>query len=308
MSDLIVDENEVIKTRGFSPEQRAQALIEALPYIQRFRRSIVVVKLGGNAMVDPDLFRTFAEDIVLLRSVGLQPVVVHGGGPQIGALLKRLGKESEFKDGLRVTDAETLDVARMVLVGKVGRDIVAALNTQGAAAVGISGEDAGLILAAARNSDLGFVGDVVGVKVDIIHRLLDQRFIPVVSTIGSDGKGQAYNINADSVASALAGALEAEKVIYLTDIAGLMMDIDDPASLIARSSVSELNHLKAEGVINGGMVPKVQACIDAVQGGAGSAHMLDGRIPHVLLLELFTDGGIGTMVTADPEPTHLHEV
>ncbi len=308
MSEPIVDENEVIKTRGFSPEQRAQALIEALPYIQRFRRSIVVVKLGGNAMVDPELFRTFAEDIVLLRSVGLQPVVVHGGGPQIGALLKRLGKESEFRDGLRVTDAETLDVARMVLVGKVGRDIVAALNTQGAAAVGISGEDAGLILAAARNSDLGFVGDVVGVKVDIIHRLLDQRFIPVVSTIGSDGKGQAYNINADSVASALAGALEAEKVIYLTDIAGLMMDVADPTSLIARSSVSELNSLKAQGVIAGGMVPKVQACIDAVKGGAGSAHMLDGRIPHVLLLELFTDGGIGTMVTADPEPTHLHEV
>ena len=308
MNEPIVDENEVIKTRGFSPEQRAQALIEALPYIQRFRRAIVVVKLGGNAMVDPELFRTFAEDIVLLLSVGLQPVVVHGGGPQIGALLKRLGKVTEFKDGLRVTDAETLDVARMVLVGKVGRDIVAALNAQGAAAVGISGEDAGLILAAARNSELGFVGDVVGVKVDIIHRLLDQRFIPVVSTIGSDGKGQAYNINADSVASALAGALEAEKVIYLTDIAGLMMNVEDPTSLIARSSVSELSELKAEGVISGGMVPKVQACIDAVKGGAGSAHMLDGRIPHVLLLELFTDGGIGTMVTADPEPVHLHEV
>ncbi len=308
MNEPIVDEDEVIKTRGFSPEQRAHALIEALPYIQRFRRSIIVVKLGGNAMVDPDLFRTFAEDIVLLRSVGLQPVVVHGGGPQIGALLKRLGKVSEFKDGLRVTDAETLDVARMVLVGKVGRDIVAALNTQGAAAVGISGEDAGLILAAARHSDLGFVGDVVDVKVDIIHRLLDQRFIPVVSTIGSDGKGQAYNINADSVASALAGALEAEKVIYLTDIAGLMMDIEDPSTLIARSSVSELKELKAEGIISGGMVPKVQACIDAVNAGAGSAHMLDGRIPHVLLLELFTDGGIGTMVTADPEPVHIHEV
>ena len=308
MNEPIVDEDEVIKTRGFSPEQRAHALIEALPYIQRFRRSTIVVKLGGNAMVDPDLFRTFAEDIVLLRSVGLQPVVVHGGGPQIGALLKRLGKVSEFKDGLRVTDAETLDVARMVLVGKVGRDIVAALNTQGAAAVGISGEDAGLILAAARHSDLGFVGDVVDVKVDIIHRLLDQRFIPVVSTIGSDGKGQAYNINADSVASALAGALEAEKVIYLTDIAGLMMDIEDPSTLIARSSVSELKELKAEGIISGGMVPKVQACIDAVNAGAGSAHMLDGRIPHVLLLELFTDGGIGTMVTADPEPVHIHEV
>ncbi len=308
VDEVVVDEQEVIAARGFSPEQRTRALIEALPYIQRFRNAVVVVKLGGNAMVDPDLFRTFAEDIVLLRSVGLQPVVVHGGGPQIGALLRRLGKESEFRDGLRVTDAETLDVARMVLVGKVGRDIVAALNTQGAAAVGISGEDAGLILAAARNSDLGFVGDVVGVKVDIIHRLLDQRFIPVVSTIGSDGKGQAYNINSDTVTAALAAALEAEKVIYLTDIAGLMMDVEDPSSLIARSTVSELEQLKADGVISGGMVPKVQACIDAVVGGALSAHMLDGRIPHVLLLELFTDSGIGTMVTADPEPVQLHEV
>ncbi len=308
LDQTVIDEQAVIASRGFSPEQRAQALIEALPYIQRFHDAVVVVKLGGNAMVDPDLFRTFAEDIVLLRSVGLQPVVVHGGGPQIGALLKRLGKESEFRDGLRVTDAETLDVARMVLVGKVGRDIVAALNTQGAAAVGISGEDAGLILAAARNTELGFVGDVVGVKVDIIHRLLHERFIPVISTIGSDGKGQAYNINADSVASALAGALEAEKVVYLTDISGLLMDIDDPTTIIARTSVSELNQLKAKGIISGGMVPKVQACIEAVEGGAGSAHMLDGRIPHVLLLELFTDGGIGTMVTADPEPVHLHEV
>jgi acetylglutamate kinase len=306
--ETVVDEQEVIAARGFSPEQRAQALIEALPYIQRFQGAVIVVKLGGNAMVDPDLFRTFAQDIVLLRSVGLQPVVVHGGGPQIGALLNRLGIESEFRDGLRVTDAETLDVARMVLVGKVGRDIVAALNAQGAAAVGISGEDAGLILAAARDTELGFVGDVVGVKVDIIHRLLHERFIPVISTIGSDRTGQAYNINADTVASALAGALAAEKVIYLTDIAGLLTDVDDPSSIVARTSVSELHQLKDSGAIGGGMVPKVQACIDAVAGGAGSAHMLDGRIPHVLLLELFTDHGIGTMVTADPEPVHLHEV
>ncbi len=303
--------DDIIALRGFSPELRTRALIEALPYIQRFRDSVVVVKLGGNAMVDPDLFKTFAKDIVLLRSVGLQPVVVHGGGPQIGALLQRLGKESEFRDGLRVTDAETLDVARMVLVGKVGRDIVAALNAQGGAAVGISGEDAGLILAAARAAELGYVGDVVGVKVDIVHRLLHERFIPVISTIGSDARGQAYNINADSVAAALAGALEAEKVIYLTDIAGLLLDVGDPTSIIARTSVRHLGQLKARGVISGGMVPKVQACIDAVNGGAESAHMLDGRIPHVLLLELFTDAGIGTMVTSDdaPEPLadHLHE-
>ncbi len=305
MTESAVSDETVLQTRGFSPEQRAAALIEALPYIQRFRRSVVVVKLGGNAMVDPRLFRTFAEDIVLLRSVGLQPVVVHGGGPQIGSLLERLGKETEFRDGLRVTDAETLDVARMVLVGKVGRDIVAALNAQGANAVGISGEDAGLILAAARHPELGFVGDVVGVKVDILHRLLHERFIPVVSTIGSDGRGQSYNINADSVAAALAGALHAEKVIYLTDIAGLLLDVEDASTIVARTTVSHLEDLKSEGIIRGGMVPKVQACIDAVKGGAVSAHMLDGRIPHVLLLELFTDAGIGTMVTGDDAPAPL---
>ena len=192
--------------RGFDPSKRAQSLIEALPYIDRFRGAVVVVKFGGNAMVDPELSRTFAEDIVLLRSVGMKPVVVHGGGPQIGKLLERLGKESEFKDGLRVTDAETLDVARMVLVGKVGRDIVGAINVHGAYAVGLSGEDGGLIEAAPRNAELGFVGDIVNVNPNIIERLLSEEMIPVVSTIGSESHGQAYNINADTVAGALAGA------------------------------------------------------------------------------------------------------
>ena len=283
--------------RGFSPEGRAGALVEALPYIQRFRDAIVVVKFGGNAMVDPALAQTFAEDVVLLRSVGLRPVVVHGGGPQIGALLGRLGKQTEFIDGLRVTDAETLDVARMVLVGKVGRDIVGSINVHGAYAVGLSGEDGGLITAAPRSDDLGYVGDVVSVQPNIVERLLSENMIPVVSTIGADETGQAYNINADTVAGALAGALGAEKAIYLTDVPGLLTDIDDPGSIVARATVDEVRGYVADGTISGGMIPKVEACIHAVESGANSAHMLDGRIPHVLLLELFTDAGIGTMIT-----------
>ena len=286
-----------IADRGYEPTRRAQSLIEALPYIEQFRGAIVVVKFGGNAMVDPELSKTFAEDIVLLRSVGLKPVVVHGGGPQIGELLSKLGKESEFRDGLRVTDAETLDVARMVLVGKVGREIVGAINVHGAYAVGLSGEDGGLIRAEARNPELGFVGDIVSVNPNIVERLLVEEMIPVISTIGSDATGQAYNINADTVAGALAGALQAEKAIYLTDVPGLLGDVDDPASLIAQATIPELHGLIDDGTIAGGMIPKVTACIEAVEAGATAAHMLDGRVPHVLLLELFTDAGIGTKIT-----------
>lgn len=290
----------MLADRGFSPTQRAGALVEALPYIQRFRDAIVVVKFGGNAMVNPELSQTFAEDVVLLRSIGLRPVVVHGGGPQIGELLGRLGKETEFVDGLRVTDAETLDVARMVLVGKVGREIVGAINIHGAYAVGLSGEDGGLITAAPRDEALGFVGDVVSVQPNIIERLLAENMIPVVSTIGVDENGQAYNINADTVAGALAGALGAEKAIYLTDVPGLLTDVDDPGSIVARATIDEIRAMIADGTISGGMIPKVEACIEAVESGATSAHMLDGRTPHVLLLELFTDAGIGTMITGSP--------
>ncbi|NCG25813.1 MAG: acetylglutamate kinase [Actinobacteria bacterium] len=293
MTDLLPD-------RGFSPTQRAGALVEALPYIQRFHNAIVVVKFGGNAMVDADLAATFAEDVVLLRSIGLRPVVVHGGGPQIGELLGRLGKKTEFIDGLRVTDAETLDVARMVLVGKVGREIVGAINVHGAYAVGLSGEDGGLITAKPRDPALGFVGDVASVQPGIVERLLAESMIPVISTIGADGSGQAYNINADTVAGALAGALGAEKAIYLTDVPGLLADVDDLRSLIARATITEVQAMIKDGTISGGMIPKVEACIKAVESGAASAHMLDGRIPHVLLLELFTDAGIGTMILKDP--------
>ncbi|MFV0260236.1 MAG: acetylglutamate kinase [Acidimicrobiales bacterium] len=288
--------------RGYSPEARTRALVEALPYIQRFRGAVVVVKFGGHAMVDAELGRRFAEDIVLLRSVGMKPVVVHGGGPQIGDLLARLGKETEFRDGLRVTDAETLDVARMVLVGKVGRDIVGQINTHGAYAVGMSGEDGGMIEARVRDPELGFVGDIVRVDPAIVRRLLAEDLIPVVSSIGADTSGQALNINADTVAGALGGALGAEKVVYLTDVPGLLADPNDPDSVITRATVADLEAAMADGSISGGMVPKVRSCIEAVAAGAVSAHMLDGRIPHVLLLELFTDAGIGTMVTGHPIP------
>ena len=288
-----------VADRGYSPEQRASALVEALPYIQRFRGAVVVVKFGGNAMTDPDLFRTFAtvHDDGTKSDRAQQDHV--GGGPQIGQLLGRLGMSSEFRDGLRVTDAATLDVARMVLVGKVGRDIVGAINVHGAHAVGLSGEDGTLLLARPRSAELGFVGDIVEVRPAIVERLLAEDMIPVVSSIGTDGAGQAFNINADTVAGALAGALRAEKVIYLTDVPGLLLDVGDPGSLVARASVAEVEALLADATITGGMIPKVRACIDAVHAGARSAHMLDGRVPHVVLLELFTDAGIGTMITPD---------
>jgi acetylglutamate kinase len=278
-------------------QARAGVLVEALPYIQRFRDRTIVVKYGGNAMVDPGLATSFAEDVVLMRSVGLRPVVVHGGGPQISDLMERLGKVPEFRDGQRVTDAETVDIARMVLVGKVNREIVSAVNVHGPVAVGVSGEDAGLILAEPRHPDLGFVGDVHTVNPAILERLLAEDLIPVVSTIGADASGQAYNINADAVAGALAEALGAEKVIYLTDVEGLLADVADASSLISRIEAPALQALVDDGSLTGGMIPKIAACLHAVTNGVGSAHLLDGRVPHVLLLELFSDAGIGTMIT-----------
>jgi len=280
-------------------EERAAVLIEALPYIQRFHGRTIVVKLGGNAMVDPALSVSFAQDIVLMHSVGLRPLVVHGGGPQISALMERLGKVPEFVDGQRVTDAETVDIARMVLVGKVNREIVSSINVHGPLAVGVSGEDAGLILASARHPDLGFVGDVHTVNPTILKRLLAEDLIPVVSTIGADETGQAYNINADTVAGALAEALGAEKVIYLTDVEGLLGDVNDPSSLISHIGSAALQGLVESGALEGGMIPKIAACLHAVGAGVGSAHLLDGRLPHVVLLELFSDAGVGTMITAE---------
>ena len=284
------------QVHGFEPDRRARALVEALPYIRRFRGAVVVVKYGGHAMADPAMAASFARDIVLVRSVGLHPVVVHGGAPQIGEHLARLGKQSEFRDGLRVTDAETLEVARMVLVGKVGRDIVNAINANGGAALGLSGEDGGLVTAVPRDPSLGFVGDVAAVDPRLIERLVTTEIIPVVSSIGADTRGQAYNINADTMAAALAGALGAAKVVYLTDVPGLLADPPEVSSLVSRATVEEVEAMIASGAVSGGMIPKARACVDAVRQGAGSAHMLDGRIPHAVLLELFTDAGIGTMV------------
>jgi acetylglutamate kinase len=289
-----------------APHIRTQVLIEALPYIRRFWGTTVVVKFGGNAMVDAALARQFADDIVLLHAVGLRIVVVHGGGPQISEAMAKFGKVPEFREGQRVTDAETLEIVRMVLVGKVGRDIVSSINVHGPLAVGISGEDAGLIAAEARDPELGFIGDVVSVNPTIVERLLAEHLIPVVSTIGSDAAGQAYNINADAVAGALAGALGAEKVLYLTDVAGVMRDLHDPSTLMTELTPSQIRDLIAQGVIDGGMIPKTEACITALDRGAKAAHLLDGRVPHALLLEIFTDTGIGTMVVPDGgqrEPT-----
>ena len=293
------DQSQVADEEHAKQVERAELLVEMLPYISRWRGKVAVIKFGGNAMVDTALTDGFAADIVLLRQIGLAPVVVHGGGPQIGDLMARLGKTSEFRDGLRVTDAETLDIARMVLVGKVNRDIVGAINAHGPLAVGISGEDGRVITATARNPDLGFVGDVTDVNTDLLERLLAEGLIPVISTIGADATGQAYNINSDTVAGAVAAALGAEKVVYLTDVAGLLDDVDDPDSLIRRATADTLAARLASGKIVGGMIPKLEACISAVRKGVNSAHLLDGRVPHVVLVELFTDAGVGTMITRD---------
>jgi len=298
----------VTRAQKAAAAKTASVLVEALPYIHRFWEKIVVVKYGGNALhaaanaesegaEDPgDALASFAEDVVLMRAVGMLPVVVHGGGPQIGELMDRLGKETEFRNGLRVTDADTLDIARMVLVGKVNRDIVSAINVHGPIAVGLSGEDANLITAAPRHADLGFVGNVSLVDPTMLERLLAEALIPVVATIGADESGQAYNINADTVAGALAEAVQAEKLIFLTDIEGLRVVADDPTTVIHQASAAVIDEIVRDGGVQGGMIPKVEACANAVRAGVRQAHILDGREPHALLLELFTDSGVGTMV------------
>jgi len=283
---------------------KAAVLTEALPYIQRWQDRVVVVKYGGNALAgavgeaaEGAALASFASDVVLMRSVGMKPVVVHGGGPQIGALLARLGLASEFVGGLRVTDAATLEVVRMVLLGQVNPDLVAAINVHGPLAVGLSGADSRLLTTHRADPDLGFVGDVADVNPTVVERLLEQRLIPVIATIGADELGQAYNVNADVVAGAIAEALGAEKLIYLTDIEGLRRQVDDPSSLISAVTTDELQLLLESGVVSAGMIPKVTSCVRAVRGGVGQAHILDGRRPHALLLEIFTDEGVGTMVT-----------
>jgi acetylglutamate kinase len=280
--------------------EKASILADALPYIREFTGRTVVVKYGGHAMEDPALADLFAQDVVLMRLVGMNPVVVHGGGPQISDLMRRLGKEPEFVDGLRVTDAESVDIVRMALVGKVNREIVAALNQHGSLAVGLSGEDAGLIKVEMRDERLGFVGDVSSIDPSIVHKLVNEELIPVIATVGVDELGQAYNINADTVAGAIALAMQAEKLVYLTDVPGLYADFGDESTLISQTDVDGIAAMLESGQADGGMIPKLQSCVAALRGGVRRAHILDGRVPHALLLEFFTREGIGTMIDAEP--------
>jgi acetylglutamate kinase len=289
----------VAVSSSLSAADTARVLIEALPYIQHFAGQTVVVKYGGNALSGTehaDPLDVFAQDIVMLRAVGIRPVVVHGGGPQINAMLERLGVKSEFRDGRRVTDDATMQVVRMVLTGEVNPSIVSAINARGGRAVGLSGADDGMINVVQRDPNLGYVGDVTSVRTAVIEQLLDDGCIPVVATIGVDASGRTYNINADSVAAAVAGALGAAKLLYLTDIEGLRRDVSDASTLISKLSSSELSSLLGDGTIAGGMIPKAESCLEAVALGVPAVHILDGRVAHVTIIELFTDAGIGTMV------------
>lgn len=285
------------------PAAIGELLLEALPYIQRFAGKIVVIKYGGNALSgssEADAASVFARDIALLHAVGFRPVVVHGGGPQISAMMERLGKQPEFRNGLRVTDAETIEIASMVLLGTVNPQLVSAVSSHGARAVGVSGQDAGLLRVSQRDPELGFVGEVESVDPSVVLSALEDGAVPVVATIGSDDAGQAYNVNADTAAAAIAAALGAKKLVYLTDIEGVRRQKDDPTTLVRRATASEIERLMSDGNVDGGMIPKMQSCLHALHNGVDEVHILDGRIPHVLLVELFTDAGIGTMITGVP--------
>jgi acetylglutamate kinase len=280
---------------------KARTLVEALPYITRFSGKVVVVKYGGNAMTDQDLARSFARDVVLMHYVGMRPVIVHGGGPQISDLMRRLDQEPTFVDGYRVTGAAELDVVRMVLQ-KTNKELVAMLNAYGDLAVGVSGEDANLIRATrmtgAGGADLGFVGAVTRIDPRVLRGLLDSGFIPVVAPMGIGDEGQVLNINADHTAGAIASSLDAAKLVFLTDVEGLYEDFGDAGTLLPRVSVEELKRLLDDGKLSAGMLPKVRGCVEAIEAGVERAHILDGRVEHALLLEIFTDSGVGTMVTA----------
>ena len=276
--------------------QRAEVITQALPYIQKYHNKIIVIKYGGNAMISEDLKMQVMEDIVLLSLIGVKPVLVHGGGPEISEMLKRVGKESVFVDGLRVTDKETAEIVQMVLAGKINKHLVNLLGEFGGSAIGISGIDAHLIEAEVKDERLGYVGEVTKVNVQPILDLLEKEYIPVVSTVGCDNEGNAYNINADTAASFIAGALKAERLITMTDIPGILRDVNDPDSIIKKVNTDEARQLFADGIISGGMIPKVQCCIDAIEMGVNKVTILDGRVPHAVLLELLTDEGAGTMV------------
>jgi acetylglutamate kinase len=276
--------------------QRAEVITQALPYIQKYHDKIIVVKYGGNAMISEDLKMQVMEDIVLLWLIGVKPVLVHGGGPEISDMLKRVGKQSEFVNGLRVTDKETAEIVQMVLAGKINKQLVNLLGEHGGNAVGISGIDGHLIEAEVKDERLGFVGEITNVNVQPILDLLEKGYIPVVSTVGCDKEGNVYNINADTAASYIAGAMKAERLITMTDIPGILRDVNDPDSLIKRVNIEEARQLFADGIVTGGMIPKVECCIEAVERGVRRVTILDGRVPHAVLLELLTDEGAGTMV------------
>ena len=276
--------------------QRAEVITQALPYIQKYHNKIIVVKYGGNAMISEELKLQVMEDLVLLWLIGVKPVLVHGGGPEISEMLKKVGKKSEFVEGLRVTDKETAEIVQMVLAGKINKQLVNLLGEFGGSAIGISGIDGHLIEAKVKDERLGFVGEITNVNVQPILDLIEKEYIPVVSTVGCDNEGNVYNINADTAASYIAGAMKAERLITMTDIPGILRDVNDPDSLIKKVTTEEARQLFDEGVISGGMIPKVECCIEAIEKGVRRVTILDGRVPHALLLELLTDEGAGTLV------------
>ena len=276
--------------------QRAEVLTQALPYIQKYNGKVVVVKYGGNAMINEELKQQVMEDIVLLHLIGVKVILVHGGGPEISETLKKLGKESVFVDGLRVTDKETADVVQMVLAGKINKSLVNLLQIKGGKAIGLSGMDGHMIEAEVKDERLGYVGEIVKVNVEPLQDLIEKNYIPVVSTVGCDMQGNVYNINADTAAACLAGAMGAYRLISMTDINGILRDRNDPSSLISSIDLKEAEQLFAEGIISGGMIPKVECCIDAIHRGVEKVFIMDGRVPHSLLIETLTDEGAGTMV------------
>jgi len=278
---------------------KAKVLIEALPYIKEFNGITVVIKYGGSALMDTEIKKSTVKDIALMKFVGLNPVVVHGGGPEINRMLDRVGIVSEFKNGLRVTDAESMEIVEMVLAGKAGKAIAADITMQGIPAVSLSGKDAGLLKVrkvTPGGADIGFVGEVTEVNTSLIKTLVSQGYVPVISPVGTDEPGQTYNINADYAAAAVAGALSAEKLVFLTDVPGLLRDANDPESLIRRIGADEVREMAARGEITGGMIPKADCCVAGVEAGVPHVHILDGRVEHALILEIFTKEGIGTMV------------
>ncbi len=284
---------------AFTNAERAEVLTAALPYIKKYSGKIVVIKYGGNAMVNEQLKQQVMEDIALLWLIGVKVVLVHGGGPEISETMKKLGKEAVFLNGLRVTDKETVDIVQMVLAGKVNKDLVNLIQTKGGHAVGVSGIDGGMIEATVKNEDLGYVGQITKIRTQPIVDLLEKNYVPIVSTVASDRQGNVYNINGDTAAAYIAGALGAERLIMMTDIAGILKDKDDPATLIPHVTIAEAKKLYDEGVVSGGMIPKVDCCIEALEHGVKNVVIMDGRIPHSILMELLTDEGAGTMVTKE---------